>query len=251
MTRQWKDHAAYLAKSILVGVLMLGMTSCATTAQAASKKKSKSDSIVMTNRVIDYTGPVRWFMIKKAQADYKRLAQQSDEPIWIKINSPGGSVAAGLVLIDTFKAGKAPIYCLVESRAYSMAAITLLFCDKKYALPHATIMLHEASYGTIGDDMSNRSRMKFTTGYLDRLHRDLAKRLNMSHDAYRKKIRNAWWLLADEAKKSGVVDGVVRNITYKDLAVARTTTMRTVSKRVKSKVLPGGNKKSTIPKRRD
>ena len=55
----------------------------------------------------------------------------------------------------------------------------------------------------------------------------------------------------DEAQKAGVVDGVVRNITYKDLPVARTTTMRTVTKRTKSKVLPGANKKSAIPKRRD
>jgi len=217
---------------------------------AAAKADSKG-TITLTNRIVEMNGPVGFSMIKSAQKKFITLNAQSNDPIWIRINSPGGSVDAGLILIDTFRASKSPVYCLVESKAYSMAAITLLFCDRKYALDHATIMLHEASYGTMGDDPSNRSRIEFLTNYLDKMHRELAKRVGMSHDKYREKIRDAWWLMADEAEKAGIVDAVVREIKYSKFALKRTEEKSTVTKRTKTQLLPDAITKEKIPKRRD
>ena len=246
-------HWFNLAKTVGFCCILSLIGACASTPAHAASKKVKTDQgvITMSNRVIDFIGPVHFRMIKRAQKQFMMFNAQSNEPIWIRINSPGGSVGAGLVLIDTFRASKSPVYCLVESRAYSMAAITLVFCDKRYALNHATIMLHEASYGTMGDDMSNRSRMKFTVKYLDGLHREIAQRLKMDHATYRKKIRNSWWLLAKGAAKAGIIDAVVTRIKYKQLGLERIERKRTVVQRTKKKVLRGPAAGAPIPKRRD
>jgi ATP-dependent Clp protease protease subunit len=137
-------------------------------------------------------------------------------------------VDAGLILIDTMRAIESPVYCVVESKAYSMAAIILTFCERRYALDHATIMLHEASYGTAGEDPSIRSRLDFLTRYLDLLHVQIAKQLGMPVDVYRARIRDAWWLMADEAKKAGVIDEVVDRIDYVTPATEQSETKTTV-----------------------
>lgn len=208
-------------------------------------------TITLTNRVIELNGGVGFSMVKKAQKKFLALDSQSDDPVWILINSGGGSVDAGLILIDTFRAAKSPVYCLVESKAYSMAAITLLFCDRKYALEHATIMLHEASYGTMGDDPSNRSRLDFLTKFLDNMHIQLAKRIGMTHKKYRARIRDAWWLRADEAQKAGIIDAVVRRIRYATHDLERTEEKRTLTERETLLLPPSDPGVEKIPKRRD
>ena len=173
-----------LARAALLLLLTTSLTACATDSAHARGKKAKkrtSKSIKLTERIVDLNGPITDGMILKAQSKLYKLDEASHEPVWIRINSGGGSVQAGLILLDTMKALKSPTRCLVESKAYSMAAILLVFCDERYALDHATIMLHEASYGTMGEDPSNRSRIEFLTNYLDKMHRELAKRVGMSH----------------------------------------------------------------------
>lgn len=199
------------------------------TAHAADPKKPSGPPVVVSQRVVEIAGAISFDLMKKAQKDVLDLASQGDEPIWFRINSPGGSVDAGLILIDTMKAVKAPIYCVVESSAYSMAAIILTFCDKRYGMPHATFMLHEASYGTAGEDPQNRSKLDFLTKYLDRMHEEIAKNIKMDVKKYRARIRDAWWLLADEAKSVGLIEDVITNIVYQEVPIERTEEKTTIS----------------------
>ena len=206
--------------------------------------------LTLTDRVVDLQGGVKLSGMRAAQKSMLELDAQSDEPIWLRINSPGGSVAAGLVLLDTMQAIDSPVYCVVESRAYSMGAIILTFCEKRYALEHATIMLHEASWGTAGEDPSNRSEFDFVTRYLDRLHVKIAKRLNMSMKAYRAKIRDAWWLMADEAKKAGVIDDIVGKIAYIKPTKERTVDKVTRIDKSETQEVPASMTGTKIKKRR-
>jgi len=185
-------------------------------------------AVTWSNRTVDLNGSIARQMIQKAQAEVLKLDEQSSEPIWFRINSGGGSVDAGLILVDTIRAIDSPVYCVVESKAYSMAAIILTFCERRYALEHATIMLHEASYGTAGEDPTNRSRIDFLTRYLDQLHVEIAARLGMPTAKYRAQIRDAWWLMADQAKKAGVIDEVVARIDYVSPPMERTEAKTTV-----------------------
>jgi ATP-dependent Clp protease protease subunit len=207
-----------------VAVALCAVCSLALAVAPRASARSKDGApdkghIELTSRIFRVDGGISDGLMQKAQKAVLEFNEQSHEPIWLVLNSGGGSVEAGLILIDTMRSLKSPIYCLVESKAYSMAAIILAFCDKRYALDHATIMLHEASYGTAGEDPTNRSRLDFLARYLDGLHVEIAARLKMAPEKYRARIRDAWWLLASEAEKAGVVDAVATSIGYSELVI--------------------------------
>lgn len=218
--------------------------------QGAKNGERQGAAIVLTDRIVEVQGGIGEQNMKSAQEKMLEYDEQSHDPIWILINSGGGSVEAGLILIDTMRGIESPMHCLVESKAYSMAAIILSFCDRRLALPHATIMLHEASYGTAGEDPSNRARLDFLARYLDRLHVEIAERLGMPVDKYRARIRDAWWLLADDAKKVGVVHDIASRIEFRRIPVAQTEIKTTQSLQVSTHEVPAGAG-TKIPKRRD
>ncbi len=209
--------------------------------------KVSGAQVVISNRLIEVSGGVTFDSMKKVQKELLELAAQGDDPIWLRINSPGGSVDAGLIVVDTMKSVAAPIHCIVESSAYSMAAILLTFCDKKYGMEHATFMLHEASYGTQGEDPQNRSKLDFLTKYLDGLHVEIAKNLKMDLKKYRARIRDAWWMLADEATAIGLIDQVITNQTYEETVLERREERKTLSYTQDRE----GREGPVIPKRKD
>ncbi|MGB0589566.1 MAG: ClpP family protease [Myxococcota bacterium] len=213
-------------------------------------KEKVPSRVTWSNRTIELNGSISRQMIQSAQSKLLKFDEKSHEPVWIRLNSGGGSVDAGLILIDTMQAVESPVYCVVESKAYSMAAIILTFCERRYALDHATIMLHEASYGTAGEDPSIRSRLDFLTRYLDLLHVEIAKKLNMRVDVYRAKIRDAWWLMAHEAKKAGVIDEVISHIDYVTPATEQSEVKTTVKSNHTQHEAPAAPKQPRIKKRR-
>jgi len=214
----------------------------------ARAAKPEGAHIQLNDRVVDLNGGIGMAMIKKAQSSLLELDAQSHAPIWLRINSGGGSVEAGLILIDTMKALQSPVKCLVESKAYSMAAIILVFCAEKYVMPHATLMLHEASYGTAGEDPTNRARLDFLSNYLDSIHEEIAAALGMPVTTYRKKIRDAWWIMSKEATREGIVDGIVTRMDYRKTPVTQTETKDTLS--VQETTIDIGGDQPVIPKRR-
>lgn len=210
--------------------------------------QDKSDQVVISDRVIDLNDAISLGVVKQAQTKLLEYDAQGHDPIWIRINSPGGSVDAGLILIDTMKAVESPINCIVESKAYSMAAIILTYCDGRFGYPHATYMLHEASYGTVGDDPSNRSKLDFLTKYLDRVHVEIAKNIGMDPKLYRARIRDAWWLLNDEALKIGLIQKVITSMAQMEFPVEKTEVKVTVTSGAELDTIAEPAK---IPKRRD
>ena len=108
-----------------------------------------------------------------------------------------------------------------------MGAIITIFAEKRYIYRHATMMLHEASYGALGEDPSIRSRIGFNTKYLDRIHDELAKIIKMDVKDYRARIRDAWWVMAEDAVKYNWVDGIVTEVVYKKAPVETIEVKRT------------------------
>ncbi len=245
-----RRRAAAVSLALGCALLTVGVAAAPASAKAKDPAAEKG-RIELTSRMFRVDGGISDGLMQKAQKAVLDFNEQSHEPIWLVINSGGGSVEAGLVLIDTMRSLESPIYCLVESKAYSMGAIILAFCDKRYALDHATIMLHEASYGTAGEDPTNRSRLDFLARYLDGLHVEIAARLKMAPDKYRARIRDAWWLLASEAEKAGVIDAVATSIGYSELTVEVTEDKTTTATQETSHEVRSLPATQTIPKRRD
>lgn len=213
---------------------------------------STAHALELTSRQVHLTGSVSLAKIRDITEKLVKLNSVSHDPIFLMINSPGGSVAAGFVLIDVMNSIESPVYAVIESAAYSMGAIIAVFCKKRYMYKHATMMFHEASYGTLGEDPTIRSRIGFNSRYLDRLHKEIAARIGMTPKQYRTKIRDGWWLLADEAKKAGVIDEVVDKISYRHLFVEKITIKKTVTEYKERQVSPPTFKpvKKSRPNRR-
>ena len=184
-------------------------------------------TIELNDRVVSISGGVSAASIAKVVKKVLEYESLSHDPIWLLMDSFGGSVDAGFILIDLMKSIKSPVYVVVTSKAYSMGAIITVFAEKRYIYRHATMMLHEASYGALGEDPSIRSRIGFNTKYLDRIHDELAKIIKMDVKDYRARIRDAWWVMAEDAVKYNWVDGIVTDVVYTKAPVETIEVKRT------------------------
>ena len=106
---------------------------------------SQAVTIELNDRIATLSGGVSTGSIAKVVKQVLEYESQSHEPIWLLIDSFGGSVDAGFILIDLMKSIKSPVYVIVTSKAYSMGAIITVYAEKGYIYRHATMMLHEAS----------------------------------------------------------------------------------------------------------
>ncbi len=144
------------------------------------------------------------------------LFLQSEDPnkdINIYINSPGGSVTAGLAIYDTIQFLKPDVstYCL--GQAASMGAV-LLTCGtrgKRYALPYSRIIIHQP-WGVVQGQASDISiQAKEILRMKDELNKILSKHTRQSLDRVEKDSDRDFFMSAQEAKIYGLVDEVISN----------------------------------------
>lgn len=142
------------------------------------------------------------------------LFLESDDPdkeVNIYINSPGGSVSAGLGIYDAIQHVKCPVNTTVVGLAASMGA--LLLCagtGKRYALPNARVMIHQPHIQGLGGqvtDVEIQARELIRTK--EQMAMLVAKHTGQSVDRVKADTERDRWLSADEAKDYGLVDDVV------------------------------------------
>ncbi|MEO6035896.1 MAG: ATP-dependent Clp protease proteolytic subunit [Verrucomicrobiota bacterium] len=141
--------------------------------------------------------------------------QMSDpkKDIHLYINSPGGSVTAGLAVYDTmqFLTCDVNTYCI--GQAASMGAV--LLCGgtkgKRYALPNANIMIHQVLGGAEGQASDVEIRVKYMLKLKQRLNEIIAKHTGQPYEVVEKACDRDNFMSPDEAKKFGLVDDVVKS----------------------------------------
>src|SRR6202167_4459363 len=144
------------------------------------------------------------------------LFLQMNEPkkdIHLYINSPGGSVTAGLAIYDTmqFLTCDVNTYCI--GQAASMGAV--LLCGgtkgKRFALPNSNIMIHQILGGAEGQATDVEIRVKYMLRLKHRLNSIIAKHSGRPFDQVEKDCDRDNFMTADEAKSYGLVDEVVKS----------------------------------------
>ncbi len=141
--------------------------------------------------------------------------QMSDpkKDIHLYINSPGGSVTAGLAIYDTmqFLTCDVNTYCI--GQAASMGAV--LLCGgtkgKRYALPNSNIMIHQVLGGAEGQASDVEIRVKYMLKLKQRLNEIIAKHSGQPYDVVEKACDRDNFMTPEEAKKFGLVDDVVKS----------------------------------------
>ena len=131
--------------------------------------------------------------------------------ISIYINSPGGSVTAGLGIYDTMQFISSDVATLCTGMAASMAAVLLVAGQegKRSALPHSRVMIHQPLGGVQGQASDIEIEVKEIMKFKKELYTIIS---NHSHQTYKKVWNDSdrnYWMTAEEAKKYGMIDQVL------------------------------------------
>jgi ATP-dependent Clp protease protease subunit len=141
--------------------------------------------------------------------------QMSDakKDIHLYINSPGGSVTAGLAVYDTmqFLTCDVNTYCIGQAASMGAVLLAAVAKGKRYALPNARIMIHQPWGGVQGQATDISIQAKEILRLKDRLNEILAKHCGRTADELTRDTDRDRFMSADEAKTYGLVDQVVQS----------------------------------------
>lgn len=139
-------------------------------------------------------------------------SENPEKDIHLYINSPGGTVSAGLSIYDTMQYIRSDVATTCIGQAASMGAFLLAAgtAGKRSALPNSRIMLHQPSGGTEGTAADIELQVKEILHLRETLNRLLAQHTGQKQEQIAKDTDRDFWMSPDDAKKYGLID-VVRN----------------------------------------
>jgi ATP-dependent Clp protease protease subunit len=137
-------------------------------------------------------------------------AQDPDRDIYLYLNSPGGSVTAGLAIYDTMQFIKADVATICMGQAASMGAVLMAAGapGKRSALPHSRIMIHQILGGTQGQLTDIEIYAREMNALKERLNGILSKHTGQPLDKLERDTDRNYFMSAEEAKTYGLVDEV-------------------------------------------
>ena len=169
-------------------------------------------SRLLKERVIFIVGPIEDHMANLIVAQLLFLESENpDKDIALYINSPGGSVSAGLSIYDTMQFIKPDVSTMVVGQAASMGAVLLAggAKGKRYSLPHSRVMIHQPLAGFQGQasDIDIHAREVLETR--DRLNRILSKHTGQTIDKIRQDTDRDNFMSGETAVNYGLIDRVL------------------------------------------
>ena len=169
-------------------------------------------SRLMMDRIIFLGTPIDDYTANTLQAQLLYLdSVDPSKDISIYINSPGGSVSAGLGIYDTMQFISSDVATICTGMAASMAAVLLVAGTegKRSALPHSRVMIHQPLGGVQGQ----ASDIEITAREIQKLKKELYTIIaNHSHNDYEKVWNDSdrdYWMTAEEAREYGMIDRVM------------------------------------------
>lgn len=138
-------------------------------------------------------------------------AEDPDKDIHLYINSPGGVVTAGMAIFDTMNYIKAPVSTICIGQAASMGAVLLAAGEKgkRFALPHARIMIHQPSGGSRGQATDIMIQAEEILRMKRELNRLLAEMSGQPVERIETDTERDFFMSADEALQYGLIDAVM------------------------------------------
>ncbi len=170
-------------------------------------------SRLLKERIIFITGAIEDHMANLVVAQLLFLeAEDPKKDITVYVNSPGGSVTAGLSIIDTMHHIKPDVSTACVGLAASMGSLILSqgAKGKRYILPNAEVMIHQPSGGAYGQASDIEITAKHILKTRDRLNKMLAKATGQKLAKIETDVDRDTFMDAEEAKKYGIVDEIYK-----------------------------------------
>lgn len=169
-------------------------------------------SLLLRQRIVFLNGPVNDQVANIIVAQLLYLeSHDENKDISLYINSPGGSVSAGMAIFDTMNFIKPKVQTLCMGLAASMGAFLLTAGEKgkRFALPNAKIMIHQPLGGAQGQATEIEIQAREILKTRERLNAVLAERTGQPLEKIARDCERDYYLTSDEAKEYGLIDTVV------------------------------------------
>lgn len=171
-------------------------------------------SRLLKERIVFLTGVVNDSVANSVIAQMLFLASQDPKKdIQLYINTPGGSVTAGLAIYDTMQYVKSPVATICFGLAGSMGAVLLASGEKgkRFALPNAEVLLHQVAGGAQGQASEIEITAKQIIKIKNKLNQIIAFHSGQSLDKVERDTDRDFYLTAQEAQEYGIIDQVITN----------------------------------------
>ena len=141
--------------------------------------------------------------------EIKRLQQESSEPIYLLIDSPGGSVLDGATLISEMEVSKAPVHTVCTRLCASMAAMIHSYGKQRYMTDRAILMYHPASAGVQGQVPNMLSLLNTINRYTDKMVANIVSRSSLSQEEYEKLVAYELWIDSEDSLDKKLTDQII------------------------------------------
>jgi ATP-dependent Clp protease protease subunit len=175
-------------------------------------------SRLLKDRIIFLGTPIDDAVANLIMAQMLHLeSEDPDKDVFLYINSPGGSITSLFAIYDTMQYIKPEVNTVCMGMAASAAAVILAggAKGKRFALPHARVMLHQPHGGAQGQATDIEIQAKLILQMREQLNHILASHSGQDYEKVASDTDRDFWMLAEEAKNYGIVDEV---LTRRDLA---------------------------------
>ncbi len=169
-------------------------------------------SRLLKERVVFVVGPIEDHLANLVVAQLLFLESENpDKDISLYINSPGGSVTAGLSIYDTMQFVKPEVSTICVGQAASMGAVLLAggAAGKRYSLPHSRMMIHQPSGGVQGQQSDIEIHAREILVVRDRLNRILVKHTGQALEKVQNDTDRDRFMGAEEALDYGLLDRIL------------------------------------------
>jgi ATP-dependent Clp protease protease subunit len=169
-------------------------------------------SRLLKDRIIFLGTPIDDTVANLIMAQMLHLeSEDADKDVFLYINSPGGSITALFAIYDTMQYIKPAVNTVCMGMAASAAAVILAggAAGKRFALPHARVMLHQPHGGAQGQASDIEIQARLIVQMREQLNQILADHSGQTFEKVAIDTERDYWMMADQAKEYGIVDEVL------------------------------------------
>ncbi len=170
-------------------------------------------SRLLKERIVFLGGPIVDQVANSVIAQLLFLDHEdSKKDISLYLNTPGGSVTAGLAIYDTMQFVKAPVSTICVGMAASMGAVLLGAGEKgkRFALPNSEILLHQVMGGAEGQAIEIEITARHIVKIKDKLNQILVKHTGQKLNKIERDTDRDFYLTSQEAKDYGLIDAIIK-----------------------------------------
>ena len=173
------------------------------------KENYKDRRIIINEDISDSLLESVCLYILKFNAEDKDIPVEKRKPIWIILNSAGGSVTFGMGILDCIIHSVTPVNCLIVGLAASMASYIPMVCSRSYIMPNGVICIHDGQTGIIQTSRKANDTMNFYNKCDERLHEIILKETNITQEFLDEIADREYYIFSEKAKELGIVTHIV------------------------------------------